>query len=92
MCEKEKASKYQYLVERDTLEGLELIPTYLKISQILLLQHDEFLGLIDKFNRTLNSFTKDESDFIQFSIVPDSNTTMLWKFFIRIECSRVCFH
>ncbi len=89
MSEKKDVSKYQYLVQRDTLEGLELIPTYLKISQILLLQYDQFVNLINKFNQTLKSFTEDESDFIRFSIIPESDTTMLWKLFIRIKCSRV---
>jgi hypothetical protein len=89
MSEKKDVGKYQYLVQRDTLEGLELIPTYLKISQILLLQYDQFVNLINKFNQTLKSFTEDESDFIRFSIVPESDTTMLWKLFIRIKCSRV---
>jgi hypothetical protein len=46
MSENQPDSKYQFLVERYTLEGLELIPIYLKISQILLLQYDEFVNLI----------------------------------------------
>jgi hypothetical protein len=48
------------------------------------------MNLIDKFNQTLKSITNGEPYFIQFSIVPESDTTMLWKLFIRITCSRVC--
>jgi hypothetical protein len=77
-------------MKRDTLEGLELTPTYLKISQILLLRYEEFLDLVDKFNKTLKSFTNDEPDFIEFSIDPETDSTMLWKLFVRIKCSRVC--
>jgi len=69
--------RYQYFVQRDTLEGLDLMPTYIKISQILLLQYDEFVNLIDKFNQILKSVTEDEPDFIEFSIKPESDTTML---------------
>ena len=89
MSDKPDGGKYQFLVEKDTLEGLELIPTYIKISQILLLQYDHFVNLIDKFNQKLEFFTEDEPDYIQFSIVPNSDTTMLWKFFVHIKCSRV---
>ena len=81
---------FQYLMQKDTLEGLELRPTYLKISQILLLRYDEFVDIITKFNQTINSLTDDEPDYIEFSIVPESDSTMLWKLFVRINCSRVC--
>jgi hypothetical protein len=89
MDEEQDNEKHQQLLKRDTLEGLELMPTYLKISQILLLRYDEFVDLVAKFNQTLKSFTDDQPDFIEFSIEPESDTTMFWKLFIRIKCSRV---
>jgi hypothetical protein len=43
MCdEKQDDKECASFLKRDTLEGLELMPTYIKISQMLLRQYDEF--------------------------------------------------
>ena len=70
-------------------DGLELVPTILKIKQIILLRHSDFLRLINEFNTTLESFTTDEPHYLQFTIVPHTDTTILWKALIRITCSKV---
>ena len=74
---------------RASSDGLELVPTLLKIKQIVLLRHKEFLRLLNEFNDTLELFTRDETHYLQFSIVPQSNSTIFWKALIRITCFKV---
>ena len=70
-------------------DGLEFVPTLMKIKQIVLLRHSDFLRLLNEFNNTLELFTRDEPHYLQFTIVPQSNSTILWKALIRITCSKV---
>ena len=71
-------------------DGLEMIPTFLKIKKIAFLRHSDFIHLLNDFNETLETFTRDESYYLRFTIVPRSDSNILWKAFIRITCSRVC--
>lgn len=75
--------------QKQSSDGLELVPTMLKIKQIILLRHSELLRLIRDFNTTLESFTKDEQYYLRFTIVPHSDSTIFWKALIRITCSKV---
>lgn len=70
-------------------DGLELVPTFLKIKQIIFLRHSDFLRLLNEFNKTLEMFTTDEPHYLQFTIVPHSDSTIFWKALIRITCSKV---
>ena len=74
---------------RNSSDGLELVPTFIKIKQIILLRHSDFLRLLNEFNDTLEMFTTDESSFLRFTIVPNSDSNIFWKALIRITCSRV---
>lgn len=74
---------------KNSSDGLELVPTMLKIKQIILLRHSEFIRLINDFNRILENFTKDEQYYLRFTIVPNSDSTIIWKALIRITCSKV---
>ncbi|CAF1005138.1 unnamed protein product [Adineta steineri] len=70
-------------------DGLELVPTMLKIKQIILLRHKEFLQLLNEFNKTLEMFTRDEPCYLQFNIVPQTDSNIFWKALIRIRCSKM---
>ncbi len=70
-------------------DGLELVPTFLKIKQIILLRHNDFRHLLNEFNHTLEMFTGGESHYLQFTIVPHSDSNIFWKALIRITCSKV---
>ncbi|CAF0745944.1 unnamed protein product [Didymodactylos carnosus] len=74
---------------QDDFDGLEFIPTFLKVKQIVLLRYNDFLDLLNEFNTTLKTFTNDEDYFLQFSIVPGTDKTVLWKALIRIKCTRI---
>lgn len=74
---------------RSSSDGLELVPTILKIKQIVLLRHNEFVRLIDKFNNTLETFTRDDPYYLRFTIVPTSDSNIFWKALIRITCSKI---
>jgi hypothetical protein len=74
---------------RISSDGLELVPTILKIKQIILLRHSDFIRLVADFNNTLEMFTKDEPFYLRFTIVPHSDSTIFWKALIRITCSKV---
>lgn len=74
---------------RNSSDGLEFVPTLLKVKQVVLLRHREFRRLVDEFNQTLQSFTRDEPHFLQFTIVPQSDSTFLWKALVRIRCQKV---
>jgi hypothetical protein len=71
-------------------DGLEFVPTILKIKQIILLRHSDFLRILEEFNSTLEMFTRDEPHYLRFTIVPHSNSTIFWKALIRLTCSKVC--
>lgn len=73
-------------------DGLDLVPTLMKIKQIVFLRHSDFLRLLNEFNNTLELFTRDDPHYLQFTIVPHSNSTILWKALIRITCSKVNSH
>jgi len=75
---------------QDSPDGLVLVPTILKIKQIIFLKHSQFLRLLQEFNETLESFTRDEPFYLKFTIVPRTDSTMIWKALIRIRCSKVC--
>jgi hypothetical protein len=75
---------------RSSLDGLELVPTLLKIKQIVLLRHSDFLRLLNEFNSTLEMFTTNEPHFLHFTVVPNSDSNIFWKALIRITCSKVC--
>jgi hypothetical protein len=70
-------------------DGLELVPTILKIKQIILLKHKDFIRSLSDFNNTLEMFTRDEPHYLRFTIVPHSDATIFWKALIRITCSKV---
>lgn len=70
-------------------DGLEFVPTFLKIKQIILLRHSDFVRLLNDFNNTLEIFTRDEPYYLQFSIVSHSDSTIFWKALIRIRCSKI---
>lgn len=70
-------------------DNLEFVPTFFKMKQIILLRHKEFIKLLKEFNTTLEMFTRDEPHFLEFNIVPQSDSTILWKALIRIKCSKV---
>ena len=70
-------------------DGLEFVPTILKLKQIVLLRHSEFIRLLNEFNNTLEAFTRDEQHYLRFTIIPHSDSTILWKALIRIQCSKV---
>ena len=74
---------------KNSTDGLEFVPTILKIKQIILLRHNDFLRLLEEFNNTLETFTRDEQHYLRFTIVPNSNSTIFWKALIRIKCSKV---
>ncbi|UJR23462.1 hypothetical protein I4U23_026464 [Adineta vaga] len=69
--------------------GLEFVPTILKIKEIIFLRHNEFNELLKEFNKTLEAFTRDEPHYLHFTIVPQSDSTILWKALIRITCSKI---
>jgi len=69
--------------------GLELVPTILKIKQIIVLRYNDFVRLLNDFNKTLEIFTSDEQYYLRFTIVPHSDLTIFWKASIRITCSKV---
>ncbi len=70
-------------------DGLELVPTMLKIKQIIFLRHSNFIRLLNDFNNTLEIFTRDEQYYLHFTIVPHSDSTIFWKALIRIKCAKV---
>ncbi len=70
-------------------DGLEFVPTILKIKQIILLRHNDFLRLLSDFNKILEAFTQDEQYYLRFTIVPHSDSTIFWKALIRLTCSKV---
>jgi hypothetical protein len=86
--ESESNNRYQMDYNKSS-DGLELVPTFLKIKQIVLLRHKGFLRLLDEFNTTLELFTRDEPHYLRFTIVPHSDSTIFWKALIRITCSKV---
>jgi len=75
--------------QRNSSDGLELVPTILKIKQIILLRHSDFVRLLSDFNKTLETFTSDEQYYLRFTIVPHSDSTIFWKALIRITCSKI---
>ena len=75
--------------QRTSSDGLELVPTMLKIKQIILLRHSDFLRLLQEFNNTLEMFTRDESHYLQFTVVSHSDSNIFWKALIRLTCSKV---
>ncbi|CAF0940011.1 unnamed protein product [Rotaria sordida] len=70
-------------------DNLEFIPTFLKIKQIILLRHSDFINLLNEFNDTLEKFTRDEPYYLRFTIVPHSDSNVFWKALIRIKCSKI---
>jgi hypothetical protein len=78
-----------HMEQKISSDGLELVPTILKIKQMILLRHTDFIRLINDFNNTLEMFTKDEQYYLRFTIVPHSDSTIFWKALIRITCSKV---
>ena len=77
---------------QNSSDGLEFVPTLLKIKQVILLRHSDFLRLLNDFNQTLEAFTRDEPHYLQFAIVPNSNSTIFWKALVRIRCTKVKIH
>ena len=75
--------------DRKSFDGLELVPTILKMKQMILLRHSEFVALLDQFNQTLETFTLDEPHLLRFTIQHHSDSTIFWKALIRITCSKV---
>jgi len=61
----------------------------IEMSQLFYLRYAELINLLNEFNKTLEKFTEDEPDLIKFSIVPETDRSIIWKFFIRIKCARV---
>lgn len=82
-------SNAEWFFQRESLEGLDWVPIYLRISELMLLRYEEFVDLLARFNGTLNLLTRDEPDSVQFTVVPNSDTNMLWKVSVIIKCSRV---
>ena len=76
---------------RASTDGLEFVPTILKLKQMILLRHSDLLRIIEEFNNTLETFTRDEQHYLRFTIVPHSDSTIFWKAIIRIKCSKVIF-
>lgn len=76
---------------RNSSDGLEFVPTLLKIKQVVLLRHSTFHRLINEFNQTLESFTRDETHFLQFQVIPQTDSTIFWKALVRIRCQKVKF-
>lgn len=70
-------------------DGLEFVPTLLKMKQLILLRHSDFLRLLEEFNNTLENFTHDEPHYLRFSIIPHTDSNLFWKALIRIQCSKV---
>ncbi|CAF0851276.1 unnamed protein product [Rotaria sp. Silwood1] len=70
-------------------DNLEFVPTFLKIKQIILLRHSDFINLLNEFNTTLETFTRDEPYYLRFTIVPNSDSNIFWKALIRITCSKI---
>jgi hypothetical protein len=70
-------------------DGLEFVPTILKIKEIIFLRHSALLRLLNEFNNTLEVFTRDDQHYLRFTIVPHSDSTIFWKALIRITCSKV---
>lgn len=58
-------------------------------KQMIRLKYSQFVQLLNQFNLTLESFTSDEPFGLRFSIVPRSDSTVLWKAWIRINCSKI---
>ena len=79
----------EWFYQRESLEGLDWVPIYLRISELMLLRYEEFVDLLARFNETLNLLTRDEPDSVQFTVLPNSDTHMLWKMSVIIKCSRV---
>jgi hypothetical protein len=77
------------LEQKISSDGLELVPTILKIKQIIILRYSDFVRLLNDFNKTLEMFTSDEQYYLRFTIVPHSDSTIFWKALIRITCSKV---
>lgn len=74
---------------RGSTDGLEFVPTILKLKQMILLRHSDLLRILEEFNNTLETFTRDEQHYLRFTIVPHSDSTIFWKAIIRIKCSKV---
>ena len=77
------------LEQKISSDGLELVPTILKIKKIIILRYNDFVHLLNDFNNTLEMFTSDEQYYLRFTIVPHSDSTIFWKALIRITCSKV---
>ena len=85
----DEVTNRNHIEARGSSDGLEFVPTILKIKEIIFLRHSEFTHLVNEFNKTLESFTRDEPYYLNFTIVPQSDSTILWKALIRITCSKV---
>ncbi|CAF1932505.1 unnamed protein product [Rotaria magnacalcarata] len=70
-------------------DNLDFVPTFLKLKQIILLRHRNFVQLLNEFNTTLEMFTRDEPHYLRFTIVPHSDSNILWKALMRIACSKI---
>ena len=85
----ENSNESNESADRKSFDGLELVPTILKMKQIILLRHSDFIRLLDEFNQTLETFTLDEPYLLRFTIQNHSDSTIFWKALIRITCSKV---
>ncbi|CAF2425535.1 unnamed protein product [Rotaria sp. Silwood2] len=70
-------------------DNLEFVPTILKIKQMILLRHSDFINLLNEFNNTLETFTGDQPYYLRFTVVPHSDSNIFWKALIRITCSKI---
>ncbi|CAF0789518.1 unnamed protein product [Adineta ricciae] len=85
----DEVTNRNHIEARGSSDGLEFVPTILKIKEIIFLRHSEFIRLVNEFNKTLESFTRDEPYYLNFTVVPQSDSTILWKALIRITCSKI---
>jgi len=58
-------------------------------KQIIRLKRSQFVQLLNEFNETIETFTRDEPFGLRFTIVPRTDSTVIWKALIRITCSKV---
>ncbi|CAM4763624.1 unnamed protein product [Rotaria magnacalcarata] len=75
--------------EQHPRDTSNFVPTFLKLKQIILLRHRNFVQLLNEFNTTLEMFTRDEPHYLRFTIVPHSDSNILWKALMRIACSKI---
>lgn len=72
-------------------DGLEFVPTLMKIKQLVLLRHSDLIHLLNQFNKTLEEFTRDDIHYLRFSIIQHTDSKLFWKATMRINCSKVSF-